>query len=47
MIVITHHHEIEDIADVVYNVDKKEGISIVETSETYSGNDFKKTEFFK
>ncbi len=30
MIVITHHHEIEDVADVVYNVSKKEGCSVVE-----------------
>ncbi|MEM3566113.1 MAG: AAA family ATPase [Candidatus Bathyarchaeia archaeon] len=30
MIVITHHHEIEDIADVTYNVSKKEGCSVVE-----------------
>jgi exonuclease SbcC len=31
MIVITHHHEIEDVADVIYNVNKKEGYSTVET----------------
>jgi exonuclease SbcC len=30
MIVITHHHEIEDVADVIYNVSKKEGCSVVE-----------------
>ncbi len=30
MIVITHHHEIEDAADLLYNVRKKEGTSIVE-----------------
>ncbi|MEM0203747.1 MAG: AAA family ATPase [Archaeoglobaceae archaeon] len=31
MIVITHHHEIEDVADVVYSVKKKEGCSVVES----------------
>jgi exonuclease SbcC len=30
MIVITHHHEIEDAADIIYNVSKREGFSIVE-----------------
>jgi exonuclease SbcC len=30
MIVITHHHEIEDVADVIYNVNKREGYSTVE-----------------
>jgi exonuclease SbcC len=29
MIVITHHHEIEDVADVIYNVSKKEGCSVI------------------
>jgi exonuclease SbcC len=32
MIVITHHHEMEDVADALYNVTKKEGVSIVELS---------------
>ncbi|MEM3733901.1 MAG: AAA family ATPase [Nitrososphaerales archaeon] len=36
MIVITHHHEIEDVADVVYNVSKKEGVSLVELGQSYS-----------
>lgn len=31
MIVITHHHEIEDVADVVYLVKKEEGYSSVES----------------
>ena len=30
MIVITHHHEVEDVADVIYNVSKKGGFSTVE-----------------
>ena len=30
MLIITHHREIEDVADVIYNVNKKEGYSIVE-----------------
>jgi exonuclease SbcC len=30
MIVITHHHEIEDAADTIYSVSKKEGFSVVE-----------------
>ncbi len=29
MIIITHHHEIEDAADIVYSVSKKEGYSTV------------------
>ncbi|MBC7113792.1 MAG: AAA family ATPase [Candidatus Methanomethyliales bacterium] len=31
MIVITHHSEIEDVADTLYHVSKKEGLSTVET----------------
>ncbi|MFN3384683.1 MAG: AAA family ATPase [Archaeoglobaceae archaeon] len=31
MIVITHHGEIEEVADVVYSVKKKEGYSVVES----------------
>ncbi len=31
MIVITHHTEIEDVADIVYSVKKKEGCSVVES----------------
>jgi len=34
MIVITHHREIEDVADVIYNVSKKEGFSTVEMGLT-------------
>lgn len=30
MLIITHHREIEDVADVIYNVHKREGYSIVE-----------------
>jgi exonuclease SbcC len=30
MLVITHHPEVEEVADVVYMIDKKEGYSIVE-----------------
>jgi len=30
MLIITHHREIEDVADVIYNVNKKEGYSVVE-----------------
>lgn len=30
MIIITHHREIEDVADVVYNVSKRKGYSLVE-----------------
>ncbi len=33
MIVITHHHEIEDVADTLYNVNKKEGTSMVEVED--------------
>ena len=29
MLIVTHHREIEDVADVIYNVNKKEGYSIV------------------
>jgi len=35
MLIITHHREIEEVADVVYAVSKKEGYSIAE-SEKYS-----------
>jgi exonuclease SbcC len=31
MLIITHHREIEDVADVIYRVNKKGGYSIVET----------------
>ncbi|HKZ42347.1 MAG TPA: SbcC/MukB-like Walker B domain-containing protein, partial [Candidatus Hodarchaeales archaeon] len=31
MLIITHHSEIEEVADVVYSVKKKEGYSIVES----------------
>jgi len=31
MLIITHHPEIEDVADIVYTVSKKEGYSIAET----------------
>jgi len=30
MLIITHHREIEDVADVIYNVYKREGYSVVE-----------------
>jgi exonuclease SbcC len=30
MLIITHHHEIEDVADVIYTVRKEEGQSIVQ-----------------
>jgi len=33
MLVITHHREIEDVADVVYTISKQEGYSIVETEK--------------
>jgi len=33
MLVITHHREIEDVADVVYSISKQEGYSIVETEK--------------
>lgn len=33
MLVITHHREIEDVADVVYSISKKEGYSIIETEK--------------
>lgn len=29
MLVITHHREIEDVADVIYNIRKQEGYSIL------------------
>ena len=29
MIIITHHHEIENAADIIYSINKKEGYSIV------------------
>ncbi len=31
MIIITHHREIEDVADVIYSVEKKEGYSTAES----------------
>lgn len=31
MLIITHHNEIEDVADVIYTVKKEEGYSIAET----------------
>lgn len=36
MLIITHHREIEDVADVIYNVNKKEGYSVVEAGTTMS-----------
>ncbi|MBX5321082.1 AAA family ATPase [Candidatus Bathyarchaeota archaeon A05DMB-3] len=33
MLVITHHREIEDVADVIYNIRKQEGYSILETEK--------------
>jgi exonuclease SbcC len=36
MLIITHHREIEDVADVIYNVNKKEGYSVVEAGATMS-----------
>jgi len=33
MLVITHHREIEDVADVIYSISKKEGYSIIETEK--------------
>lgn len=33
MIVITHHHEIEDVADILYTISKKEGYSIIEAEK--------------
>jgi DNA repair exonuclease SbcCD ATPase subunit len=35
MLIVTHHREIEEVADVVYVVSKKEGYSTME-SEKYS-----------
>ncbi|MEM1997109.1 MAG: AAA family ATPase [Candidatus Bathyarchaeia archaeon] len=34
IIVITHHHEIEDAADIMYSVSKREGVSVVELEKT-------------
>jgi exonuclease SbcC len=31
MIIITHHREIEDVADVIYSIEKKEGYSTAES----------------
>jgi len=33
MLVITHHREIEDVADIVYSISKQEGYSIIETEK--------------
>jgi len=33
MLVITHHREIEDVADIVYPINKQEGYSIIENEE--------------
>jgi exonuclease SbcC len=33
MLVITHHREIEDVADVIYSISKKEDYSIIETEK--------------
>ncbi|MHC1635704.1 MAG: AAA family ATPase [Candidatus Methanospirareceae archaeon] len=33
MIIITHHREIEDIGDVIYEVNKKEGYSVAKVAE--------------
>lgn len=30
MLIITHHREIEDVADVIYTIKKEEGYSIAE-----------------
>jgi exonuclease SbcC len=34
MLIITHHREIEDVADIIYTIRKEEGYSIAETGET-------------
>ncbi|MEM2925785.1 MAG: hypothetical protein QXJ68_08890, partial [Methanocellales archaeon] len=34
MLIITHHREVEEVADLIYNVSKREGYSIVEIPET-------------
>jgi exonuclease SbcC len=36
MLIITHHREIEDVADVIYNVNKKDGYSVVEAGAATS-----------
>jgi exonuclease SbcC len=36
MLIITHHNEIEEVADVVYSVKKKEGYSTVESPKYLS-----------
>lgn len=41
MIVITHHHEVEDVADVIYNVSKKGGLSTVELGGSLASYSFK------
>ena len=33
MLIITHHSEIEEVADIVYSVKKKEGYSMVESGK--------------
>jgi len=33
MLIITHHHEIENVADVIYNISKKEGFSTIATTD--------------
>jgi len=37
MIVITHHEELEEVADIIYNVQKIEGYSMIKTAEPISG----------
>lgn len=34
MLIITHHREIEDVADIIYTIRKEEGYSIAETGAT-------------
>ena len=37
MLIITHHSEIEEVADVVHSVKKKEGYSTVESGKFLNG----------
>lgn len=41
MLIITHHPEIEDVADVVYAVSKKEGYSTAESGHSSVSDNFK------
>ena len=36
MLIITHHSEIDEVADIVYSVKKKEGYSTVESGKFLS-----------